>query len=389
MRAATWVLALALAGVLAVIETPRARAEVVTYETRGRADEGAADPRTQALDVAFAAAVTEAVADLAGPAARVRAAEVDREIIKRARRYVASFQVRAQTTDGGRLELEVAVRVDLDKVRTRLVELGVALRSRDVDPAATAPRARTATVLLRVTGAGPPAASFGAAASTDVPGLARLGEALASAGFAAVPASAAGPAPGSERELPVDDAGARALAGDVRADVVVIVGVQVGEVGPVRGVPLRAAPATARLRVLDVKTGAVLDDVTVASGAWGTDERLVRVAAEAATAAAASAAWARRAPAPAPAGPGAITAAAGITVRVTGEQPWAAATAIRARLTGAPGVSRVTWAGVGDGEVALAVVGATAAKVAGQIKTADGVAGRVTVAGDVVEVALP
>jgi hypothetical protein len=52
-------------------------------------------------------------------------------------------------------------------------------------------------------------------------------------------------------------------------------------------------------------------------------------------------------------------------------------------------VTRVTWAGVGARQVALAVIGPTAVKVAGQVKTADGVAARVAVDGDVVEVVLP
>ncbi len=366
-------------------------AEVVTYDVRGRGDDRAADPRTQALDAAFAAAITEAVADLAGAGARVKAADVEREILRRARRFVASFQVRSQAVDGGAIELDVAVRVDLDKLRARLVELGVVLLPRSSGPAPEprgAPKP-TATVLLRVLGAGPLAATFGASASDQVPGAARVAETLTAAGFAPVPATAAGPPPGSEHDLPLDDTSARALAGDVHADLVLIMGVAVGDLGPVRGVPLRAVPATARLRVLDVKSSAVVDDVTVVSGAWGTDERLPRVAAEAAAAAAASAAWPARRSSPTVGGGGAITAARGVTIRVRGDRPWPAATAIRAQLVGAPGAVRVTWAGVGVDQVALAVVGMTAAKVAGQIKTTDGVAARVEVDGDVVDVVLP
>lgn len=366
-----------------------AAAEVVTYDARGRADDSAADPRTQALDVAFAAAVTEAVADLAGAAARTKAADVDREIIKRARRYVASFQVKAQSADRGSLELEVAVRVDLDKVRTRLGELGVPLKPREpgvvTSPGGTG--GKTATILLRVTGAGPLSATFGAAAGLDVPGAVRLAEALAAAGYTIVPSSAAGPPPGPEHELPVDDTGARALGADARATVAVVVGIQVGAPGPVRGLPLRAAPASARLRAVDVATGTVLADVTLASGAWGTDERLPRVAAEAAAGAVANAAWASRR-SPVVGANASITAARGVTVRVRGDKAWSAASAIRAQLAGAPGVERVTWAGVAGTEVALAIAGTTAAKVAGQVKTTSGVTGRVAVDGEVVDVEL-
>ena len=141
--------------VVAMLGVGPAVAEVVTYEARGRADDSAADPRTQALDIAFAAAITEAVADLAGAGARTKAAEVDREIIKRARRFVASFQVKSQSSGGGDLELEVAVRVDLDKLRARLGELGVPLKPRDpIAPVDPSRGQKKATVLLRVIGAG-------------------------------------------------------------------------------------------------------------------------------------------------------------------------------------------------------------------------------------------
>ena len=65
---------------------------------------GASDARTRALDAAFASAVTEAVADLAGKAARTQGAAVDREIVKRARRFVASFAVTAERPGADQLE---------------------------------------------------------------------------------------------------------------------------------------------------------------------------------------------------------------------------------------------------------------------------------------------
>lgn len=379
---------LAIAVLALVLAAAPAAAEVVTYEARGRADDGAADARTAALDAAFAVAVTEAVADLSGAAARAKAGEVDREIIKRARKFVASFQVVSQSSAGGALELEVAVRVDLDKVRAKLGELGVAVRAVTPKPIEQAPRGKkTATVLMRVVGASRVSATFGAAATDDVPGLARISEALGAAGYAIVPASAAGPPIGEEDELPVDDTGARALGGDARADVAVVVAIKVGEVGIVRGVPLRAVPASAHIRVVDVRTGSVLEETRVQSGAWGLDERLPRVAAEAAAGAAASAAWApARKPATAPGTTPEITAARGVTVRIRGDQPWSAALAIKARLAAAPGVERVTWAGMGADQIVLAVAGASASKVAGQIRTTDGLSARVDVSGDVVEV---
>ncbi len=370
---------------------PAVAEDVFTYDARGAAEEAGPDARTRALDAAFASAVTEAVADLAGAAARPKAAEIEREILRRARRFVASFQVKGQTSVGGRLELEVAVRVDRDKLRARLTELGVALRAVEATrPEPPAPGRKRAALLLRVVGAGPTTATFGAAASLDTPGLHGIAEALDRVGFAVVPPPGAGPAPGDDGALPVDDGGARALAGDVKAQIAVVVGIRVGALGPVRGAPLTAAPAEAHLRVLDVATGAVLAEATIASGAWGRGERVPLAAVEAAAAAIAAAAWPVGAAAPVRGvGDGPVLAARkGVTVRIRGARAWPAAAALKAHLAGAPGVERVTYAAVAADQVALAVVGPTPARVAGTVRTADGLDARVAVDGGAVEVLL-
>jgi len=91
--------ALAVAATL-IGGTMLAAADVVTYAASGSAASADADARTRALDTAFASAVTEAVADLAGKAARAKAAEVDREITpllihaeRRAREHARVAQV--------------------------------------------------------------------------------------------------------------------------------------------------------------------------------------------------------------------------------------------------------------------------------------------------------
>lgn len=379
-----------VAAVLLAATVGRAVADdVVTYQAEGVAAADQADARTRALDVAFAAAVTEAVADLAGSAARAQADAVDREIIRRARRFVASFSVTDQRTAGGQVVLEVAIKVDRDKLRARLGELGVTLAAVATAPTPPPVTRRRATVLMRVTGLGRPLSSFGAAATDDVPGLPAVGQALDRAGFAVVAASAAGPPPDDAGGLPLDDAGARALAGDARADVAVVVGIVVGDAGPIRGVGAWAAPATAVVRVLDVGSGAVMTEATLASGAVGKPdrERLPVAAAEAAAGAviAAGLGLAPVAGAPIVDAPP-IAAAHGVTVRIRGATPWPAVAAIRARLASAPGDPKVTFAGVTRGQVALEVDGLSAARIAGHLRTADGLDAAITVTDDAVEI---
>ena len=373
----------------AAAATPAAADDVVTYQAEGSAATTDSDARTHALDVAFAAAVTEAVADLAGTAARAQADAVDREIIRRARRFVASFSVTDQRSTGADLILDVAVKVDRDKLRVRLGELGVVLAVTPTSPTPPRVARRRATVLLRVTGLGRPLSTFGSAATADVPGLAAVGVALDRAGFAVVSSSAAGPAPADDGGLPVDDSGARALAADARADVAVVVGIAVGDAGPVRGVPTWAAPATAQVRVLDVATGAVLSEARLATGAVGKAdrERLPVAAAEAAAAAVITAGLSLAPPRAAPIVDGPpIAAARGVTVRIRGAAPWPTVTAIRARLASAPGDARVTFAGVARGQVALAVEGLSAARIAGHLRTADDLDVAIEVSDDTVEI---
>ncbi|MEZ4401878.1 MAG: hypothetical protein R3B06_17750 [Kofleriaceae bacterium] len=367
--------------VAALAVASAARADVVSYASHGASAASAADARTRALDLAFASAVTEAVADLAGSAARVRADVVDAEIIRRARRFVGSFSVSAERTVGDRLELDVTVRVDVGKLAARLVELGVELRPTPPPPPPVV-AARAATILYRVTGVGAPAATFGAAARTDVPGLDALAAAVASAGFRVVAPTAAGPAPGDGGQLPVDDGGARTLAGEVQADLAVVAGVAVGAPGRVRGTPLVAAPVRAWLRVVDADGAATPTPIAVATAAWGNSERVAVDAADAAARALAARAFGRPAPT-APTTPGdrapALRAARGVTVRLTGAGAWQAALLVRADLTAAPGVKQTSYAGVSADEVVLAVDGISVDKAASIAKATPGFAARTRV----------
>ena len=244
-------------------------------------------------------------------------------------------------------------------------------------------------MLLRVTGLGRPLSTFGAAATDDVPGREAIGLTLDRAGFAVVSASAAGPAPADAGGLPVDDSGARALAGDAHADLAVVVGIAVGDAGPVRGLPIWAAPATAMVRVLDVATGAVVTEARLSTGAVGKAdrERLPVAAAEAAATAviAAGLGLAPSRPAPIIDTPP-IAATHGTTVRIRGAAPWPVVAAVRARLASAPGDPKVTFAGVARGQVALEVDGLSPSRIAGHLRTADGLDASIDVTDDAVEI---
>jgi hypothetical protein len=375
----------AAVAVLALIGA--AHADVVTYASHGSAATTDGDARTRALDAAFASAVTEAVADLAGKNARTQAAAVDREIVRRARRYVASFAVTTERPGADRVEVDVDVRIDRDKVRARLLELGVVLiDAPPVEPSLPAVQPRAATVLYRVTGVAGVQASFGVAATADLPGVDALTAAVAQRGYRAVAASAAGPAPDADGELPVDDDSARALAADVQADAALVVGVAVGAPGAVRGTPLTAVPVRAWLRLVEVRGGGAPTAAAIATAAWGNDGSLALAAATKASRALVTRAFgAAPAPVDAAAAPP-LVAARGVTVRVVGPGAWQAAALVRADLAAAPGASAVGVAGVGADVVALAVDGLAVDKAASIAKATPGFSAKTKVIDGVVVV---
>lgn len=361
-------------------------ADPATYQAAGTAVASDADARTRALDAAFTTAVTEAVADLAGKAARTQAAAVEREITRRARRFVASFRVTAERTTGDRLEVEVTVKIDRDKLAAKLVELGVELRAAPAPepPPVSLP---SVAVLYRVIGDGAVRASFGDGASPGLPGQGALADGLARAGYRLSTAPVAGPPPDDDGELPLDDASARALAAASGEAAVLVASVAVGAAGPVRGAPIVAAPARARLRLLDVGTGRAVTDLSVAAAAWGARDGLVDRAADAAGLALARQAFGERAPvdAAATAGPP-IVAASGVTVRVVGPGAWQAAALVRADLLASPGVGAARYAGVAADAVVLGVDGLTVERAAAVAKGTPGFQARTRIEDGVVVV---
>jgi hypothetical protein len=251
--------------------------DLVAYQAEGDAPAGGSDARVMALDEAFANAVTSALTELVSAETRTaRKAELDKELVSRARLWVAKFSVTKDETVEDRRELTVSVRIDRDKLRARLTELGIALKETAAEPAGTgdptaASAVRTPTGLLRgMTPAGI-RADYGASAEKDVPGLAVLTGVLRTNGYAVRRAPASGAAPTGETELPLSDEEADALANEAKADVVAIAGVKVGAAVAVRGQATTAALVTAHVRVVDRKDHKVLGQGVATAGAKGPD----------------------------------------------------------------------------------------------------------------------
>lgn len=251
--------------------------DIVAYQAEGDAPSGSSDARVMALDEAFANAVQSALTELVSAETRTaRKAEIDKELVGRARLWVAKFSVTKDETIESRRELTVSVRIDRDKLRARLGELGIAVKDTSAaggtgGDATAAAAARTATILLRVMTPAGIRADYGAGAEKDVPGLTALTSVLRTSGFAVRRAPAAGPAATGDSELPLSDEEAAALANEAKADVVAIAGVKVGQSVPVRGQATTGALVTAHVRLVDRKDNRVVGQGMATAGAAGAD----------------------------------------------------------------------------------------------------------------------
>lgn len=198
--------------------------DIVAYQAEGDAPASATDPRVMALDDAFASAVTTALGELVdGNVRTARKGELDKEIVGHARLWVAKYSVTKDETVDARRELTVMVRIDRDKLRAKLTELGIA--TKDATTAPAEPGAKTITVLSR----------------KEVPSA--LTTVLRGAGFAVRRA------PAVEGDLSDDQADA--LAAEAKADNYVIANVTVAPPVAVRGVATNASLVTAELRMLE------------------------------------------------------------------------------------------------------------------------------------------
>ncbi|MCB9575390.1 MAG: hypothetical protein H6709_25215, partial [Kofleriaceae bacterium] len=192
-RLAGTVLAAALGVAVVLGAAGVAAADVGTFAVEGSAPADLGDARTAALDQAFQAATAAALDELTTAAARAPQADtITTEVLRRARLWVASFKVTSQRTAGDRLELSVAVRIDLDKLRAKLEDLGVPLGG-DAGPAPVGSHARGATMLLRLQTPEGVTSTYGPSGDASL-GLAVLvGPVLATRGLVPVPAPGSGP----------------------------------------------------------------------------------------------------------------------------------------------------------------------------------------------------
>jgi hypothetical protein len=241
-----------LIAVLLLAAAPVHAEDVIAYEAEGEAAAAGSDPRVSALDDAFARAVTSALADLVQGDARVaHKGELDREIVGHARLWVKSYAVTRDEVNDDRRQLVVTVRIDRDKLRTRLGELGVPAVAVTAAPEPP-PQARSVVILLRVATPHGGQADFGDNGSKDTPGVAALTSALRAAGFA-VRRARTPEIVRSDSDFPVSDDEADALVADAKADLALVAAVSVGVAVPARGQPKDVALVTARVRLLDHK----------------------------------------------------------------------------------------------------------------------------------------
>ncbi|MBA3452803.1 MAG: hypothetical protein H0T42_06920 [Deltaproteobacteria bacterium] len=322
--------------------TSVARAEDLgAYDTEGDAELSGSDPRVAALDEAFARAVTLAISDVVAPDVRsAKKAELDRELVGRARLWVAKFTVVKDTTAGDRRQLKVTVRVDRDKVRAKLAEMKIPTMT-----AGEASKGRAVTVLLRVGDRESVRATFGASAEKELPGLGALSSALRTGGMTVKRAPAAGPAARADGELPLSDEDADALAASAKADLAAIAGVSIGDAVPVRGIASNGVLVTAHVRLIDRRGKKLVGQGTATTAARGTDPAVIKHAVDAALVGAITDVL--------PPTRQALTAANGFTgedtpaaepgvvlVRMSPKTPWGIVNAELKYLQGAKGVQR-------------------------------------------------
>lgn len=385
---------LLLIGLVVVGFAAPARAEdLAIYDADGDADAAGADPRVAALDEAFARAVAVALADVLDAEVRkTNKAVIDKEIIGRARLWVAKFKVKADQTTDGRRQLAVAVSVDRDKMRARLGELniGASTGTAEAPPAG----ARTSVVLLRVAAGDTMRATYGASAEKDIPGLGAIASLLRGGGFAVKRAPAGGAPAKAAGDLPLEDDEAEALADAAKADVATVAGVLVGPAVPVRGQPVFASLVTAHVRVI-ARGKKLVGQGSAAAAARGTELPIVSAAIDRALAAAASDALPVKQPLTQPQGfqgddtpigePGVVL------LRLSPKTPYALVAQELKHLTGARGVSKAVLRRLSPGGWVIGVTTTESieriASIARKPPAAD-TSAQAKIVGDVVEVAL-
>jgi hypothetical protein len=323
------------------------------------------DRRVVAIDRAFGEAIRKSVDKLVPPLVRGRhKADIRDKILRRARLYVARYQVRDEGDDGDEFRVVVDVWVAMGELRDALIGLGVELDEPPPKPAAgtrasaragAAVRPRPRLVLLVVANVdGVGHATFGRQGGDGGEVGRALQRELGEYGFDVVGAAGAAVSVSETAgdSLPITDAAAEELARSVGAGGAVIVGAEVHADGKIRGTRLRGARGAASIRVVDTSESAVIGKASVYAAAYAdsssaaVDDSAGRLgrAALAAVAGEVERHW--------PAG--AVTGA-GVVVEITGAETWTPVRQVMAALKRAAGITAVQPRRFRRGYVALEV----------------------------------
>lgn len=327
--------------------------------------------RTRALDTAFATAVTQVARGMLSAEARRQSdATLRDQIYRRARLYVAKYQVVDERSVEGTLRVQVMVTVDRDKLRQAFVANGI-----DTDPVAAPPAAGGGNrpklvILLKATTGERTETTFGTTGGDGGAVGRKVAADLRGQGFDVV--SAAGvQAPveqGESAEGLLGDDAALELARTAGAGAALIVGVRADPEGRVRGTAFAGATATAAVRLIDVRVGKAVAKGSAPGGGYAesADGALAAAAAQAIDRASAEVGlaltrhW-----------PPARIATGHKPVKIRGATTWAAIAGIIDRLAATRGVKAVHPARVDRGRVDLAIDSSLSpAEIAAQIKKA-------------------
>jgi hypothetical protein len=311
----------------------------------GEAPSTSANARVQALVQAFAQAIKQSISDLVdGSVIRDNRERLRTEIIGHARRFIISYQVIEERTQGGRVSLKLAVTVDRKKLRESLGALGI---QADAAAARNALRPK-AVILSRETGPRGLVSNLGTTPRSGPCELA-FRAVLDSLGFAVVETPAVVPVTiEASADLPVEPASAVAIAKSAQDGAVFIVGATALGAGPIRGTTQSGAEAQAVARVIDTNSEAEVADASVTGSGFGAGvtEAAARAASDVCEKAARhmapkiSARW-----------PLAPRDSANLRILIAGARSWAPASAIVRELGDAAAGMQVK--AVGGGRVTL------------------------------------
>jgi hypothetical protein len=357
--------------VLLIAAAPaQARAQqTVRLEASGQAAVGQSGARTMALDSAFAAAVGRALQTLLSPAQRAQHEAALREsVLRRARLFVASYQVVAERSQDGRVQVDISASIDLDRLRQTLSGIGITVAATPaVAPSAPGDRPRVA-VLVGTDDGNQPQSTFGPGAGDGGAAGRSAVEGLRQEGFEALVPVPGGPAPEPGGELPIGEDAAVALARQGGAGAALVIGVAVRADGRIRGTRYQGAAGTARVRLVDAGAGQPVARAEVTGGGHGEDQAAALAAAAAALGGAAVRAVAREL---AGRWPLSVPREEGLLVRVRGAAEWRPVALIVEQLSRTPGITQVVTRMARQGEIVLAVQTALdAARVSAAVRAA-------------------